>query len=205
MKMIELNKSIQSSRFGEWLSRMVLKVIGWKATGIVPSVPKYVMVGYPHTSNWDTLLGVLVFKSLGVKVHWVGKHTLFKKPLGWFVKKIGGVPVIRHDPRDFVQQMVDIFNRSKELVLTLSPEGTRTKTDYWKTGFYRIAFGANVPISMGFLDYSRKTGGFGPLIYPSGDMQTDLEPMKIFFASIRGRFPEKQAPIRFNPEKKSSK
>ena len=196
----KIKKSTKQGQTIQYVSKFILRLIGWKAEGQIPEVPKYVMIGYPHTSNWDTLLGLLVFKALGVRLNWVGKHTLFKPPLGWLIRALGGIPVDRSDPRDFVEQMIDVFKTSEELVLTLSPEGTRKKTDHWKTGFYRIAKGAGVPISMAFLDYSRKTGGFGPLLYPGGDLEKDIKRMQEFYAPVRGKFPELQGEIRVKPK-----
>ena len=196
----KVKKSTKQGKIIRSLSGLILRLIGWKTAGQVPTAPKYVMIGYPHTSNWDTLLGLLVFKALGVRLNWVGKHTLFKPPLGWLIRWMGGIPVDRSDPRDFVQQMIDIFKVSDELVLTLSPEGTRKKTDHWKTGFYRIAVGADVPVALAFLDYSRKTGGFGPLLHPGDDLEKDLEIIQEFYAPIKGKFPELMGDIRLKPK-----
>jgi len=196
----KISKSNKEGKFLKLLAQIILRMMGWKTEGRVPDVPKYVMIGYPHTSNWDTFIGLVVFKAMGVRLHWVGKHTLFKPPLGWFIRLMGGVPVDRKDPRDFVQQMIDVYNASEELVLTLSPEGTRKKPEYWKTGFYRIAKGANVPIALAFLDYSRKVGGFGPLIYPSDDLEKDIKIIQKFYAPVKGKFPELQSEIRIKPK-----
>ncbi len=185
------------------LSRLILKLMGWKTAGEVPPVKKYVMIGYPHTSNWDTFIGLLIFTSMGVRLKWLGKHTLFKGPLGWLMRMVGGVPVVREKSQNFVQSAQQIFKENEEFVLTLSPEGTRKKTEYWRTGFYYIALGAGIPIAVAFLDYPRKTGGFGPLVWPSGNIVEDIEKIRNFYESndIHGKFPENEGPVRIPPEK----
>ncbi len=194
--MIKEKKLSELKNYKRILAKGILKLIGWKAVGEVPDTPKYVMLGYPHTSNWDVPIGLLIFIALGVRVHWVGKHTLFKKPFGWFIKKIGGIPLNRSTTKNFVQQVIDIFNDADELVLTVATEGTRQKTDAWRTGFYYIAAGANLPIATGFLDYSKKTGGFGPLVKPSGDFEADFKIFKNFYSGIQGKHPKEMAEIR---------
>ncbi len=188
------------------LSGLLLKLMGWKTAGEVPLVKKYVMIGYPHTSNWDTFIGLLVFTSMGVRLKWLGKHTLFKGPLGWLMRLVGGVPVVREQSQNFVQSAQQIFNENEEFVLTLSPEGTRKKTEYWRTGFYYIALGAGIPIAVAFLDYPRKTGGFGPLVWPTGNIEEDIEKIRDFYESndIHGKFPENEGPVRIPPEKAKS-
>ena len=157
------------------------------------------MLGYPHTSNWDVPLGLLVFKSLGVRLHWVGKDSLFKWPMGMLIKKLGGVPVDRSKSQNFVQQVIDIYNKFENMVIALSPEGTRGFTEYWRTGFYHIACGANVPIATAFLDYKNKVGGFGPLIWPTGNIEKDLERMKEFYYDMKGKFVENMGKIQLRP------
>jgi 1-acyl-sn-glycerol-3-phosphate acyltransferase len=154
------------------------------------------MIGYPHTSNWDVPLGLLVNTALGVRLQWVGKHTLFKKPLGYISRWTGGIPINRETTKNFVQEVADVFKEHERLVITLSPEGTRGKTDFWRTGFYYIALGAGVPIACAFLDYKNKRGGFGPLIYPSGDLEKDFEQFRAFYSDIRGKYPELMGNIR---------
>ena len=172
------------------ISKMLLKLTGWKTTGTVPAVPKYVMVGYPHTSNWDVFYGLLVFNSMGVKLNWIAKQQLFKGPLKWFFNALGAIPVNRKSPRGFIDQIAERFEKSEYLVMTLSPEGTRKKTEYWKTGFYRLARKANVPVAFAFLDYSTKTGGFGPLLKMSDKIKEDVIKIRDFYKDIKGKFPE---------------
>jgi len=193
-------KQEDQSKLMRVFSRWLLKFIGWSVEGQVPSEPQYVLLGYPHTSNWDVPLGKLIFSVLGVRLHWVGKHTLFKKPQVWITKPLGGIPLNRDQTKNFVQAVVDVFKSTDELVLTVSPEGTRTKTDFWRTGFYYIALGAKVPIALGFLDYKNKRGGFGPVIHPSGNLEADLEIIKEFYADKYGKNPEEMGTIRPRPE-----
>ncbi len=182
--------------FSRWFSRLLLKLIGWKVVGEAPKVPKYVMIGYPHTSNWDVPLGLLVNTALGIRLQWVGKHTLFKNPLGYLSRWAGGIPINRETTKNFVQQVADVFEEHEKLVITLSPEGTRSKTDFWRTGFYYIALGAGVPIACAFLDYKSKQGGLGPLIYPSGNLEKDFEHFRAFYSGILGKYPELMGTIR---------
>lgn len=198
--MLKEMKQDDQSRLWRVIARWLLKLIGWSVEGEAPSAQQYVLLGYPHTSNWDVPLGKLIFSVLGVRLHWVGKHTLFKKPLVWIIKPLGGIPVNRDKTKNFVQAVVDVFKTTDELVLTVSPEGTRTKTDFWRTGFYYIAHGAGVPIALGFLDYKNKRGGFGPLIQPSGNLEADLKLIKKFYADKIGKFPEEMGTIRSRPE-----
>ncbi len=193
--MLKEKKTKQGFTFSRALAKVILKLIGWKAVGEVPPVKKYVMVGYPHTSNWDVPVGLSVFKSMGVRLHWLGKQSLFKGPLGWLMKSLGGIPVNRQKSQNFVDEIRKVFDSFDELVVTLSPEATRGKSAYWRSGFYHIARNANVPIALGFLDYEKKEGGFGPLIYPTGNMEEDLKIIREFYTDKRGKYPQNEGVV----------
>ncbi len=186
------------------LSKLTLKLMGWKTAGQIPDTPKYVMIGYPHTSNWDAFIGLLVFTSMGLRLRWLAKDSLFKWPLGPILKFTGAIPVNRSQSQNFIEYSKELFNQYDRLILTLSPEGTRKKTAYWRTGFYYMALNAGVPIALGFLDYSSKTGGFGPLIYPSGDIEKDLREIRQFYKGIKGKYPQLMGDIEINPERKKN-
>lgn len=171
---------------------MILCCTGWKVEAVIPDVPKYVIIGAPHTSNWDFFLTLLIGFSAGIKLHWVGKDSLFHWPFGGLMKLLGGIPVKRGARSGFVDQIVAAFQEHDELVICIAPKGTRGKTRYWKTGFYYIALGAGVPIALGFVDYARKMCGVGPTIMPTGDIQADLVPIREFYADKTGKFPHQQ-------------
>lgn len=142
---------------------------------------------------------MLLSHAAGIKVHWVGKDTLFKRPFGGILRKLGGIPVNRRSRSNFVQQVVDVFNKQKELVVAIAPEGTRDNVPYWKTGFYYIALGAGVPIALGFIDYAERVVGIGPTLFPSGDIHADFEQIKTFYAGKVGKHPHRQGKIQLRP------
>ena len=158
------------ARLGHWWLRRQ----GWRVVGQPPTPRRFVLVGAPHTSNWD-LPYMLAFGWIyGVRIHWMGKHTLFRPPLGWVMQRLGGIAIDRRSPHGIVEQMAQRFADADELVLAIPPEGTRSRVEYWKSGFYEIAKAAGVPIVLGFLDYGAKEGGIGPSLRPSGDVVRDI-------------------------------
>lgn len=171
------------------LSNVILKLAGWKKEGQLPQVDKCVVIAAPHTSNWDFAFMMLMAFSFRLKVFWMGKNSLFKGPVGPLARFLGGISVERSKSTGLVQQTIDQFNGSNELFIALSPEGTRGKVTRWKSGFYHVANGANVPIATGFLDYKRKVAGFGPLFYPTGDYKKDLAELQGFYRGISGKNP----------------
>lgn len=183
-----------------WLSRLIYKLFGWTAEAEHPDTQKYVLIVAPHTSNWDFPLGMLAARILHLKVHYLGKHTLFEGPFGWFFKALGGIPVRRDKVHNMSQQMAQRFAEADELILAIAPEGTRKKTEHWKMGFYHIARAANVPIVMAYLDYGNKKVRLGGTFYPGEDMEEALKTVRAFFAGVQGRHPDKQGPIRARPD-----
>lgn len=163
---------------------------GWRAEGTPPTDRRFVLVAAPHTSNWDFVNFLGLTEDVGVRPHFMAKDSLFKGPWKNFLLDMGGVPVERSSHHNYVEQMIDEFARRKEFMLTVAPEGTRSKAKEWKTGFYHIAVGAKVPIVLGFMDYARKVGGLGPTIWPSGDFAEDIKKMARFYATTTARFPE---------------
>jgi 1-acyl-sn-glycerol-3-phosphate acyltransferase len=184
--------TLQTNRFSQPLASAILRLLSWKLEVTWPAAAKYVLIGAPHTSGWDLLYTLLFKHATGIQLRWVGKDGLFRGPLGSLLRRLGGIPVNRRTSHNFVQQMVDAFNQRDDLVLTIAPEGTRGKAEYWKTGFYYIALGAGVPIAMGFVDYRQKVVGIGPTIFPSGDIHADFAPIKAFYIKKTGRRPELQ-------------
>ncbi len=203
--MVKENKPSLLFKIARLFSAVVLKLMGWKTSGEVPKEKKYVMIGYPHTSNWDALIGLMVYAKMGVRLNWLAKQSLFKGPLGWFLKLTGAIPVNRQQSQNFIQYSKQLFDSYDQLVLTLSPEGTRQKTEYWRTGFYYIALNAKVPIALAFLDYSTRTGGFGPVIWPSGNIEEDLKTIRAFYKNFKGKYPEKMGKIQLKPGKEPGK
>jgi 1-acyl-sn-glycerol-3-phosphate acyltransferase len=190
----------QNNGFLARLARAIMKLIGWQILGEFPDLPKYVLVGAPHTSNWDFPLIMLWMFASGVRFNWIGKDTLFSGPLGPLYYKLGGIPVRRDRHYNFVDQIVDVFNSSERLIIAIAPEGTRGKTTYWKSGFYYMATGAGVPVVLGFIDFSRKQVGIGPTFEPSGDIHADFGELREFYAEKKGLYPQKQGTIRLHPE-----
>lgn len=174
-----------------YFSLVVLKVTGWRAVGRKPDFPKFILAGAPHTSNWDLPFALFIALVLGIKINWMGKNTLFRWPLNGFFKWLGGIPVDRSKSTNTVDQSIQQFHQHKDLILTIAPAGTRKSVKKWKTGFYYIAVGADVPIVLGFLDYKRKMGGIGPTIYPAGDIETDMKIIRSFYDGVTGKHPEK--------------
>ena len=179
----------RGNRFSRGLARLLLRLFGWQVRGQLPSVTKCVVVGGPHTSNWDYVLTLVTMFALGVDVHYVVKHTFFENPLGGFLRWLGGVPVDRRAANNFVQQMVDQFASRERFVLAIMPEGTRSKVKGWRSGFYYIALGAGAPlVSMAF-DFGNKAMVIGEMFLPTGDYETDLPLLQASFAGVAGKNP----------------
>jgi hypothetical protein len=176
------------------VGRTVLSLAGWRIDGIVPYCAKMVACVVPHTSNWDFVIGYAAKMTLGIRAWWLGKHTLFKGPLGPIMRALGGIPVDRTAATGIVAQIVERYRTLPQLVLGVAPEGTRRRVDRWKTGFYHIAREANVPIWPVALDWGARTVRLGTAILPTGDEEADLARLQDVFRSVRGRNPEQAFP-----------
>ncbi len=185
---------------GAWLGRTALRLAGWRVEGPAPQAAKYVLLAAPHTSNWDFVVMMAAGLALGVWPHWVGKHTLFAPPFGWFARRLRGIPVDRRAAANMVDQLAAQFDRRDHLVLAMPPEGTRGRADHWKSGFYHVALAAGVPIAMGYVDFGRRVAAIGPLVQPCGDLRADMDRIRAFYADKAGRHPERQGPIRLKAE-----
>jgi 1-acyl-sn-glycerol-3-phosphate acyltransferase len=180
------------ARFLLWLGR-------WKPIGGLPEVPKAVVIAYPHTSNWDGIWALIYKVYIGLDVRFFGKQSLFWFPLGVILRALGGIPLDRGAPGSAVEQAVREFERRDTFYFGLAPEGTRSLKPYWKSGFYRIATEANVPIVLGYLDYGRRQIGLGESMVLTGDPAKDLERIRAMYEGVDGRWPEKASPIEFPP------
>jgi len=188
---------------GSRLARAGLRALGgWQFEGGLPDEPRVVTLAVPHSHNLDGLLLVLLTKSVGLNTNWMVKDTWTKGPVGLITKPVGAVAVNRKSPGGLVGQMVEQFNQRDAFHLLIPPEGTRSLTDYWKSGFYRIAMEADVPVVPSFLDYRRKRGGFGPAIILTGDKRVDMDKIRAFYAEAApmARRPEQVGPIRLKDE-----
>ncbi len=170
--------------------KAILKLMGWKIVGPFPDIPKAVVIAAPHTSNWDFIIGIAAKFELQLEVHWLGKHTLFRKPFGSFFRRLGGIPVQRNSSHGIVEETVAAFRNQEQFLLGLSPEGTRKKVERWKTGFYRIAQGARVPIVPVAFDYSKKSIVIGKPLHPSESIETDFETFRDFYSGAEGKIPQ---------------
>lgn len=171
----------------------------WNIEGDPPTTPKYVLIAAPHTTNWDLLYLLALSYATGVHISWLGKDTLFRGPVGILLRRLGGVPVVRDRRSGLVESLAVEFAAADQLVVVVPPEGTRGRTDHWRTGFYRIACAADVPIVCGYLDYARRTGGFGPVIEPTGDIAVDLPLFQAFYADKQGKHPDEHSDIALRP------
>lgn len=180
------------ARFFLWLSRLTF--VG------EPPKESCVLVAGPHTSNWDFLFMLSYAWVTDVPLRWLGKEELFKGPMGPIMRATGGIAVDRDHPGGLVEQMAERFRDGPRMGLVITPEGTRGKRDYWKSGFYRIASEADIPIVPSFLDGPTRTGGYGPTVIPSGDLSADMDKFRAFYADKRGVKPKNKTTPRLREE-----
>jgi 1-acyl-sn-glycerol-3-phosphate acyltransferase len=177
------------SPFFKWVSITCLKLSGWTIEGQLPShARKCVFIAAPHTSNWDLPMTLMVAFALQLHPRWMGKASIFNWPFGGLMRWLGGIPVDRSKSNNLVESSAQaIRDASEPLQLIVPPEGTRSKTRHWKTGFYYIAQSAQVPIIMAYMDYSTKRSGMGPLFEPTGDIEADMARIKAFYQPFKGK------------------
>jgi 1-acyl-sn-glycerol-3-phosphate acyltransferase len=182
------------------LGRTLLHLAGWRLILDVPRLPRGVVVFYPHTSNWDFVVGLLTRFALNVPVTWAGKDNLFRWPLRPLWRWLGGIPVNRRERTGFVEQMIAEFATRERMLLAIAPEGTRRRTEHWRSGFYRVALGSGVPLLLAFVDFRRKEIGVGGSFMPSGDATADFARLRAFYGDKTGRHPQQASPIALRAE-----
>jgi 1-acyl-sn-glycerol-3-phosphate acyltransferase len=174
------------------LARVIMWLVGWRVEGKLPNLPKFILIGAPHTSNWDFVLFLGLVFTLRINVRFMGKAELFRFPVGWFFRYCGGVPVDRKKSTGLVEQMVDACNKSDNFILTITPEGTRHHVTEWKRGFYHIAKGAGIPIVIGIVDGKHKIVRIGQVFQPTDDIEADMKSIQGFFAGMVGINPRRK-------------
>ncbi len=177
-----------------------LKSVGWKVTIEEETPKKCIIIAAPHTSNWDGPYAISTGLILDLDMNWLGKHTLFKGRWKEVMEFFGGIPIDRSRSGNYVEQLAKEFQKRDNLRLVIAPEGTRSFTEYWRSGFYHIAKAADVPIVAGFLDYKKKEAGLGKIIYPIGTLQEVLAQLREFYESKEGYNPAWFGPIRSRSE-----
>lgn len=181
------------------IAGLLLRLGGWTPIGNLPDVPKAVVIAYPHTSNWDGIWALIYKVHVGIDIRFFAKDTLFWFPLSTILRALGGIPLNRGAPGSAVDQAVRAFSESETFYFGLAPEGTRSLKPHWKTGFYRIATEAQVPIVVGYLDHGRRQVGLGPTLELSGNIEADLERIRALYDGVQGRWPDKASPIELPP------
>jgi len=180
----------RGNRFSRGIAQFLMTLFGWRIAADIPNLPKFVLVGAPHTSNWDFILTMGTLFALNVKIFWLGKRSLFRWPYGGIMEWLGGVPVDRASQgAGVVDQTIEAFNSHDKFVIAVMPEATRSKVQEWKTGFYHIAQGADVPIVLVRFDYGRKVMGVGPTIEPTGDLTADMAEIQSHYVGVEGKNP----------------
>ena len=177
-------------------SRALLRLVGWRCVYAPVPGPKGVFMVYPHTSNWDFPIGVLFRQAAGLQAQWMGKASLFEGPLGPLMRALGGIAIDRSAAQGVTAAIIDTYRRRESLWLAITPEGTRGKVDHLKSGFYRIAVGANVPCGLAFIDYATRTVGVDTYVTFTGDEARDLETLRDYYAPRRGKHPALEGKIR---------
>ena len=177
--------------------RLIFRLQGWKITGYLPyDIKKCVLVAAPHTSNWDFVFGMAAMRIMKLSKHFTIKKEWLRFPVKRFFLSMGAIPIDRNkknndgEKKSIVDLMVDLFDTHDEIRLIIPPEGTRSRVEKWKTGFYYVALHAKVPIALGYMDYEKRECGIGQLIYPSGDYKSDMEKIMNFYRNIKGKNPE---------------
>ena len=170
-------------------------ILGWKIVGDYPKeLKKFIIVGAPHTTNMDFVLGALMKYIKELPIGFIGKHSLFKPPYGFIFRALGGVPVDRSKSTNMVDAIIKVFNEKDEFILAISPEGTRTKIDKWKTGFYHIALGANVPVILNAFDFGNKEYLISKPYYLTGDQKKDFLFFLNYYKDVKGKYPDQFEP-----------
>jgi len=171
----------RGNAFSRWCGRTLLRLFGWKIEGELPNTPQCLAIGAPHTSNWDFFTAMFLMLATGIKISWMGKHQIFVFPIKGLLEFLGGVPTIRNSDLGMVDQQINLFKHRPQFVLGISPEGTRKKVQEWKTGFHRIAHGAQVPVFPFYWNYETKTIHLAPLFYTTDEMEKDIAELRTFF------------------------
>ena len=167
------------------VGRAWLRSVNMRIVGEMPDIPKFVLIGAPHTSNWDLPNALAAGLHYGVAIRWMGKDSIFKWPFGGLMRWMGGIPVDRSKRNNAVAQMVEFFNAHDEVIVVIPPEGTRSEVDRWKSGFYHIATGAQVPIVLAFMDYKAREVGIKGVFYPTGNYDADVAKLQAVYAPMK--------------------
>lgn len=185
-----------------WIGRLFMAIFGWGVSGELPADKKFVLIGAPHTSNWDFFLGLATIFIFRLKSPWLAKNAIFIWPVGILLRALGGIPVDRKNPHGVVGQMVNTLIQSDQQVIMLAPSGTRKKMPNWRSGFYQIAYQANVPIVCGYLDFKTKQAHLGLSLLPTGDVKKDMDRIRDFYKDVHAKYPEMATPVRLAEEGK---
>jgi len=183
----------RGSRLARGLAGRLLALGGWRVEGELPPIPKFVIIVAPHTTNWDFLLGVLAMFITDLRASWLGKHTIFFFPVAPLLRWLGGEPIDRTATHGTVEQAIERFRNRPQWVLALSPEGTRRRVERWKTGFYRIAVGAGVPIVPCSIDYRTRVFGIGAPVWPDQDEAAGVAKLRSLFCKEMAKYPDRFA------------
>lgn len=178
------------------LAHMVMRAKGWRFAGETPTARKCILLGAPHTSNWDFILTLALIHEYRLRLNYMIKDSVFVGPFGWLVRSLGGIPIDRSRRSNMVDKTVEAFKAYDDMIIGILPEGTRKKTDYWKSGFYHIAYGASVPLYPVRVDGPGRTLTIGPRFDVSGDIVSDMEKLAQFFGDAKGILPENSGPVR---------
>lgn len=181
----------RGSKISQTLAQRMMSLFRWQIKGSVPNLPKMILIGAPHTSNWDFILTIGTMFALGVQFNWLAKDSMFRNPFGRAFRYLGGIGVNRSQSNNLVSAVVSEFQQRESILLAIMPEGTRTKVKRWKTGFYYMAMQAKVPILLITFDYGRKILKIGPIITPTGDIETDLPHIQAHYQNVKGKNPDK--------------
>ncbi|WP_456410737.1 lysophospholipid acyltransferase family protein [Oceanithermus sp.] len=199
--MADAQRPTWRQRLGRWL----LRITGWKPVMNLPDAPKFVAIGYPHTSNWDFFPALFWGWASGLPFKWIGKKELFPPVIGRVMIWLGGIPVDRKNTRGFVGQVADYLKKADAAVVVIAPDGTRKRAPYWRTGFYYMALEAGVPIALGYINYKTREVGVGDWFMPTGDLEADFEKIRAFYeAKGWGLNPEGHSPILPRPREREA-
>ena len=178
------------SALTRWFGRTFYGLMGWKLEGNIVKAERVLITAAPHTSNWDAVLGFAATLGINVRLHWLGKHSIFIPGLRWFMRWLGGIPVDRENPESVMGYVDEVVSKHEGVVIIVAPEGTRKKAEKWKTGFLRIAEANDCVIQLGALDFPNKRIVLGKTFKPTGDNQADIESIKEWYKQYEGKFPD---------------